>query len=104
MKLEELGQLVNDIKNATDDVTRSQHLASLVDDYSNMLNQMQELTTQNATLTESNTKYAQLNQDLFLKVGLGASNTPITPQGNINNPLPGEQHTPTQRYEDLKFD
>lgn len=108
MTLEELGTLVNNIKQAPDDVTRSEHLATLVDDYSSMLAQVTDLSSKNEELTLSNTKYAQLNQDLFLKVGLGSGTPQVTPLGVVGQQQQQQQQPQVEekqyRYEDLKFD
>lgn len=69
MKMEDYTKVINDIKTAESDVERSKLLADLVSDYEQILNVNADLTSKNEQLQKDNVEYAQLNNQLFLKIG-----------------------------------
>lgn len=71
MNIEDMTKLINDIKVSDSEVDRTEMLTKLLDGINGMNNSITELTEKNSQLTIDKNKYAQLNNDLFLKIGAG---------------------------------
>lgn len=97
MTKQEHTELINQIKNATTDVERNNHLATLINDYDVMLATASENSTRIAELEKDNVEFAKLNNKLFLQIGTPNLNDP--PQSDP----PQSDPPPKRSYEDLVF-
>lgn len=92
---EEMNNSIQSIGTCEDEATRLSLLATLTNNIGEVYDDIDNLTTQNSTLTENNSKLKEANMNLFLQIG--SKGTEAKPHESSKN-NPSED---SLKYEDL---
>lgn len=100
MTKDEHTTLIEQIRTAQDDATRTPLLLNLQSDYNAQLTQIDELTKKVETVTAERDRYAKANNDLWLQVN---SNGKQDNSGNDNSGNDNNEPPKKRSFDDLDF-